>query len=683
MSSWRDSSIPVQSNWRDDSILVGSGEKPGTGDALPPDAFQDKLDHYWKAGMGPIPAAPTAGDAQAALEQYGNRALMGHLPQAQAKLEHLVDPESDEVADRDQNIARLAQQEKESPRASRAGSVAGLGANALLTSKLIGATGLMGNAPGLGTSAGEAIAGPATQNAYRLKRYMDAAKVAGVMGGLSNPGDVEGESDPLQLGARAKNAAMSIPYGLGGQLVADGVSLAPATVSRLKALANEKAFNVYGAGKRAFKEAFSKDQVQSLGRMGLDEGFISPIQTAKGLATKVEAAKDASGGEIGNILDQVDASNAQKAAAQEEALRASGGAQPIPAESKAPSPAELTALKRDFGLNTTFDSEQGAPLDPESIQSASDKLRGKFGGAARDRAPLPPGEVQAEGGTPADLQAFLEKFAGGKKTPPGKIDTAALADDLRGGSEAGFLSKTPGMEGASGSYNRALDTLQKNGDIDLRQAQGLRQGVDKSINFGKRVPEMTGTQQGLYEIRDALRNKMNDVVNESPEIAASGKKDALLAANKRYSALAEIDKILDDKIARDAANRSVGLTDHISGGAGATIGASVAGLPGAAVGGLAGGAVSKFGRTFGDSLRATGYDAVANALAKLPPGVSQAAESNPAAIQALISNIMGPQGSDAASPQGQSIQDRKLSDSKKKLNRSPSKTALRLKALED
>lgn len=52
------------------------------------------------------------------------------------------------------------------------------------------------------------MAGKAVAGAGALGRIGQAAKTGAIMGGAYNPGDTAGEMDPLQLGDRAKNAAM-------------------------------------------------------------------------------------------------------------------------------------------------------------------------------------------------------------------------------------------------------------------------------------------------------------------------------------------------------------------------------------------------------------------------------------------------------------------------------------------
>lgn len=585
-------------------------EKPGMGEALFNALPVGVLYHGLKAATDP-------GAAQAGLEHYGNMATMGHLPQLQAAAEKIMpdpnsdldarlraagisiqEPGNDYVTSRDANIARLTQEKKEHPTASLVGSGAGIVGNAILTGGALKAAGLMGQ----GAKLSGGLEGPVTQGAARLKNYLNALKVGAVMGAAGNPGDIPGEVNPTQLPERIKNAAWGAPLGIAGNAASEVVNAIPAKAQSLAELANEKSFKVLGAGKRAFKEAFGKDQVQTMGRQLLDEpGMLNVLQTPKGLAAKVEAAKDSAGGEIGNILDRVDAAAGDQAALQEAA-----------------------------------------------------KTRG-------DR--------------------FLENYVGKKSVLPDTVDTGAIADNLSGGKEAAFLAKTPGMEGASSRFQSALDTLKKNGDVSLREAQALRQGIDKSINFGKRVPEMSGSQQGLYEIRDAIRNKMNEVVDNSAALAGSGSKDALLKANRRYAALSTMDEILDDKIAGDAARRTASLGDHLSSGTGATVGAVIAGPPGAAIGGATGGIVSKIGRTFGNSIQARGYDALSKILARLPPGIGEQVSQNPGELQSLLASLAQPVVTPAPLPMAAIPPTPQLGGVKRPQNRAPSKSSLRLKAL--
>ena len=66
------------------------------------------------------------------------------------------------------------------------------------------------------------------------------------------------------------------------------------------------------------------------------------------------------------------------------------------------------------------------------------------------------------------------------------------------------MRNTPGMESTVAAIEKQVETLAKNGKLTLAEAQKLRQGIDKSINFNKSAPDMRGAQEGLYRQRPVV-----------------------------------------------------------------------------------------------------------------------------------------------------------------------------------
>lgn len=181
---------------------------------------------YLAEGGHGMDVADTGGASQAALEHFGNAASMGYLPQLQALAEKLtpnpgsdVDaklkaqgftvsgPDDSYLASRDANIARLAKEGQDHPVASGVGTAAGI-----LSSGI--AMGGMGGARAA-TAAG---------------RIAQGIKTGALMGAAANPGDTEGEIDPLQLGARLDNAKTGA---LTGGAVSGAVEAIPTIIKGL------------------------------------------------------------------------------------------------------------------------------------------------------------------------------------------------------------------------------------------------------------------------------------------------------------------------------------------------------------------------------------------------------------------------------------------------------------------
>lgn len=191
---------------------------------------------------------------------------------------------------------------------------------------------------------------------------------------------------------------------------------------------------------------------------------------------------------------------------------------------------------------------------------------------------------------------------------------------------------------------KEAEALAQNGNMTLSQAHELRKRIDQSIKFNKRRTDLPpGAQEVLYKIRDNINQAINDGINAA-KIAGA---DAIKKANKAYSQLAQLDDMAANRIAMNSANRAIGLTDTIAGGAGFAAGfASGGDLEDRLKRGLVGaslGLANKVGRTFGSGVQATGFRAASNALAKTG-AFANLIKSNPVAAQAVMNRLTQPGG---------------------------------------
>lgn len=450
----------------------------------------------WKSRALPVDATseePTTSAGMAALEQYGNTALGGHLPHAQALLEKMLPnpgadvdaeleaqgfkiqkPDDSYVSLRDKNIERLKTEEKEHPTASMLGKAGGLAASMLVP------------------------AGSAAKGATLAAKVGRGAIGGAALGALQNPGDAEGEIDPLQLSGRARGAAIGGVIGGLAPAAIEGASELSGKVSDyLKKKAAEKAFRSLGRGTpQSMQKMVKSGENVNIGRELLDEGAIPILGTPGRIQDRVSKLKEAAGEEVGSLV----------------------------------------------------------------------------------------------------------KGAGNAKV----VDTQRLANQVFYSPKVDLMRRTPGMEGAVESIGKQVETLAKNGKMDLAEAQALRRQIDKSINWGKASPDV-GAAEGLKMQRTGIRDAMNEGINT---LSPGAPKDQLLAANKKYSSMARADEILEKELARNQSNRAISLTDTISGAAGMAKGGPV----GAAV--MTG--LNKAGRTFGNSVQARVYDSIAKKLGKVP-----------------------------------------------------------------
>jgi hypothetical protein len=194
------------------------------------------------------------GAGQAGLEHFGNAAAFNYLPQLQAATEpafakvgdlltgnHVADSLPDYVQRRDENIARLKQQEVDHPTASNIGTGAGMLTSAVATGGLA----------------------PEINSASLGGRALQAGVGGALYAGLSNPGDTKGEVDPLQPMARTKNAALGF---------ATGAVLSPAMEAAQKVASGVGGYLKGFANNRAAKSLSPmKRDLDVLGREGLGE----------------------------------------------------------------------------------------------------------------------------------------------------------------------------------------------------------------------------------------------------------------------------------------------------------------------------------------------------------------------------------------------------------------------------
>jgi polyhydroxyalkanoate synthesis regulator phasin len=207
-----------------------------------------------------------------------------------------------------------------------------------------------------------------------------------------------------------------------------------------------------------------------------------------------------------------------------------------------------------------------------------------------------------------------------------RVDGAGVGLKMLDEQEVARLRKAPGMKHFASQIDEVANDLAEQGMLSVKEAHQLRRDIDRSIRFNKPAQDRLGTQLALTKSRNALNESMNEAINAIPGAG----KDKLLAANRRYSNLSRAEDLAERGVAQDQANRAVSLTDTIVGAAGIANGSL----------GLAGGlaAVNKASRTFGNSIQARTYDAVGNALSRIPR-FSQMAEKNPAGFAAAVERI--------------------------------------------
>jgi hypothetical protein len=513
-------------------------------------------------------------------EHAGNAAMLGYAPQVNAAIEPIIAKAYDLVTGdnsydylpsyeqrRDDYIRRTKEQERQNPLASKLGTGAGTIAGGFATSPLFA----VGKSVPLAT------------------RLINAGKSGALIGGISNPGDVEGAEASLQIPERLLNAtigaavAPAVQYG-GEKLVQS----APAAAKTLKDGADWLALRALGPFKKGVKKIFDKEGEQALkdlGRAALDEGLIPVFGGRNVIYNRAKAASDSVGREIGGLISSADETLSR-----------------LPTE----------------GIKKTGDVVESLYQPFERTFSLVTQPKGK---------------------------PITISYQPMKSRLPGRVDAVELSEQLAQNPVIRQLNLTPGKEGAAKAANTYLETLAKNGDeMTNAEAHRLRQLVDDSINYNKALPDMAAAQRALYEVRDKLRDAITKNVERAAELG--GKEAGNLArANKRYNTLQKAQEIAADRYKAEVANQAVGLGDKIGGGLGMSLGGkigSVFGPIGAAVGAAAGGALgvgaNKFARNYGNQFGARALDFAGNQLNN-SAWIAQLISDNPALAPYILSTL--------------------------------------------
>lgn len=236
------------------------------------------------------------GAAQKALEAGGNAAAMGYLPQLQAMAEKPLfaaanfltgnDVQADDyVTSRDKNVKRLAAQEEANPNSALAGTIGGSVVGALATP-----------IPGLGAGGG------------LIKTGLKGAGGGAIQGALSNPGDIEGIVDPLQLEERKEGAKTGAKFGLltsaGSKLASKGAGALARSGKAAEEIAGNAAVKASGGMLKDFRTLGSKGKIDKVGKYALDKGIVKAGDTFDDVAAKAESINKKAGEDLGSIYER-------------------------------------------------------------------------------------------------------------------------------------------------------------------------------------------------------------------------------------------------------------------------------------------------------------------------------------------------------------------------------------------
>jgi hypothetical protein len=266
----------------------------------------DELDQaLYKKMSAPKPAKiDKDNDTMATIEGFGQGATLGYLPQLQAKLEPVTDrifnafdfsddadkvelapisqlTSNDEnyIQSRDSNIRRNQELQENNPYSYNIAQVLG------------GVTG------GAGLPVGQA--------ANTIK---GASKLGAAYGLLSNPEDVEGVVNEMQLTPRLKNAVVGAITGAGAQKGLEKIAkISKPLAQKLMKSAERKAAKALGAERGTIKK-LGDDKVREAGRYALDNDVLdaSVFGNTEKMISKNKTAQSKAGELMSDVYDQID-----------------------------------------------------------------------------------------------------------------------------------------------------------------------------------------------------------------------------------------------------------------------------------------------------------------------------------------------------------------------------------------
>lgn len=246
------------------------------------------------------PSESTPGALETGVAQAGNMLGFGYLPQIAARTQPIVDKvwnkitgdnveTGNYVQERDAIIGRMKEGEAANPGAALAGKLGGgvLSIASLPLPKLAG----------LGLGLKGAVA--------------RGAAYGGVMGAAGNPGDVEGDLNPIQLDQRIDNTVHGLLYGAGGGAVGKGLEKGFGMLAKspqaATEFANAQAFKGSGAMLKDFRAAEARDEVQKVGEYMRKELGYGAGDTYGSIAKRAEGAKLAAEGKLSDVYGPADA----------------------------------------------------------------------------------------------------------------------------------------------------------------------------------------------------------------------------------------------------------------------------------------------------------------------------------------------------------------------------------------
>lgn len=265
---------------------------------------------YQKLMEQEAPKQEEGSSFDAFLQNFGDAATMGYLPQIQAGVDQAIDyimPES-EVDKKLKEQGFKIESEDESyvdVRDKRRQAIDRLQETNPTASTIGGLSGAISGGVAMGP-----LLGTAGKGASFGKKLYQAGKTGAAIGVARNPGDVEGEVDPLQIDERLENAKNDGLTGIALQGAGSGalkaVQAGKGAAKALKGFGELKALKASGAMLKDFRKAFGKEKATDLGRTMLDNEIVQMGDDVATIAKKANQARQQVGSKISQVLESTD-----------------------------------------------------------------------------------------------------------------------------------------------------------------------------------------------------------------------------------------------------------------------------------------------------------------------------------------------------------------------------------------
>lgn len=274
----------------------------------------DEIDKLVAEKMSASNKDTSSRPVQAAIAGFGQGASFGYLPQLQAMTEKGIDyltgnsvdeklkaqgfklPEAPSYVDvRDSYIKDAQSLQDSNPGAYIAGGIGGSIASGIAT----------GGAVNAATKGAQVV-----KAASIGSRFATAAKTGAVVGAIRNPGDNQGELNPIQLEERAinagKDALTGIAIQVAGEAIKGGVEAVKSSPKVIKAWSQIKAYKASGAMLKDFRKSFGNKKVSEIGQLMIDKKIVSVGDDVAAIAAKADSARKDVGSTISKIYEDAD-----------------------------------------------------------------------------------------------------------------------------------------------------------------------------------------------------------------------------------------------------------------------------------------------------------------------------------------------------------------------------------------